>query len=92
MFKLKICYDDLSVSSFQDIVDGRLSARFNASYPVTHAVQASLGGVDFDEILQFWFTSVELVLPPLALGFAFRHQLLFGILSLFEHLQNVALS
>lgn len=66
-------------------MDRGLGACFHTGHPIAHAVQAGLGGVDFDEILELRFASMKLVFPALAFRLAFIHHLVFGILSLLQH-------
>lgn len=71
-------------------MDDWLHACLNASDVVSHGVHASLCGVDLDDALELGLAALELALPELALGLAIFNQLLFGVLSLLEHLLHVA--
>ena len=71
-------------------MDNWLNACLNASDVVSHWVHASLSGVDLDDALELGLAALELALPELALGFAIFNYLIFGVLSLLEHLLHVA--
>ncbi len=71
-------------------MDSRLHACLHAGRPVAHAVQTSLRRVDLDQVLEFRFATVQLLLPSPTLRLAILHQLLLGVLPLLQHLQNVA--
>jgi hypothetical protein len=78
------------VSALELVVNDWLYACLNASDVVSHGVHASLSGVNLDDALKLGFTALKLALPELALGFAIFNYLIFGVLSLLEHLLHVA--
>ena len=78
-----------SVSALQLSVDDWLCAGLSAGHVVTHGVQARLGRVDSNDDLQLRFTTGQLVLPVLAMRFAFLEEERFRVLSLLEHLADV---
>ena len=61
------------MSANKVVVDDRLCAGLNASHPVAHGVQASLGRVDLDDLLQLGFASLQLLLPVDTMLLAFLH-------------------
>ena len=75
--------------TFKRIEYLRLGASFDTCDPVTHGVQASLGGIDLDNHFQLGFATSQFVLPVLAVGLALLHDLLFWIFTFLEHLVDV---
>lgn len=78
------------MGAFKGIVDDGLDAGFNAGDVVPVGVDAGLCGVDFDDGLEFLLASLELVLPSGALGFAVFDDAVLGVLTVLEHLLDVA--
>ena len=52
-------------------MDNWLSAGFDTGDVISHWVQAGLSWVNLDDLLQLGLASLELILPLLALRFAF---------------------
>ncbi len=79
-----------SVSALKLVVNHWLHACLNACDVVSHGIHASLCGVDLDDALKLGLASLKLILPEFALGLAIFNHLFFGVLSLLEHLFNIA--
>ena len=67
-----------------------LNTGLNACDVVSHGVHASLSRVDLDDVFKLGLASLQLIFPELALGLAIFNHLVFWVLSLLEHLLNVA--
>ena len=67
-----------------------LHAGLNASDVVSHGVHAGLSWVNLDDVFKLCFAALQLILPELALGFAIFNHLVFWVLSLLEHLLDIA--
>ena len=78
-----------SVRALQLLVDDRLGASLSASDVVAHGVQARLGRVDANDVLQLRLASRQLILPVLARRLAFFKEKWFRVLTLLEHLTDV---
>jgi len=78
------------VGALKLVVNDGLHAGLNACNVVSHGVHAGLSWVDLDDVLKLGLASLELVLPELALRLAIFNHLLFWVLSLLEHLFNIA--
>ena len=73
-------------------MDDWLSASFDASNPVTHWVDARLGWVDLDDVLELLLASVELASPELTVWLALLHDKWLWILTVLKHLVDVVWS
>lgn len=74
------------------VVDKGLSASFDAGDPVTHGVEAGLGGVDLDDVFELGFAALELALIVHAVGLALLEQERLGVLTGFNHVFDVGLA
>lgn len=59
------------VNSHKAVMDQGLNACFSAVGVISVRVEASLGWVDFDDVLQLCFAPLEPFLPEVTLWFAF---------------------
>ena len=62
-----------------------LHASFDTSDVISHWVKASLGRVDFDDLLELCLASGKLVLPSFALGLAVLEHQWLGVFSGLDH-------
>jgi hypothetical protein len=79
-----------SVGTFKAVVDKRLSASFDTINPVAHGVEACLGGVDLNDVLELAFAALKLSLEVQALEFALLEDEGLGILTVFKHFLEIA--
>ena len=75
----------LSLGTLELVMDNWLGAGLNASNVISHWVEASLGGVDLDNLLQLGLASLQLLFPVNALWLAFFKNEWLRVLSLLEH-------
>ena len=75
-----------SLGALEAVVDDGLGAGLDASDVVTHGVEAGLGGVDLDDLLEGRLAPLELLLPEGALGLALFNDEGFGVLGVGDHL------
>ena len=78
------------MSALEEVVDDGLHAGLHAGHVVAHGVHAGLSRVDLDNVLEFAFAAVKLVLPELALRLALLNHLVLRVLALLQHLLHVA--
>ena len=67
-------------------MDDRLGACLNAVHVVSHGVEARLGRVDLDDVLELVFAARQLVLPELAAGLALLDHERLRVLGVSDHL------
>ena len=78
-----------SDGTLEFVVDDWLRTGLNAGHVIAHRVQASLGGVHFDDGFEGSFAPVQLFSEEGALGFAFLHHERFGVFAVLEHFLDV---
>ena len=81
----------VAVDASKVLEDNWLNTSFGAGDVVTHGVETGLGWVDFDDVLESGFTSVQSVVVVLAHRFALLQKKWLGVLSVFDHLSDVDL-
>jgi hypothetical protein len=79
-----------SVGALKVVVDKGLCACFDAVNPVAHGVEASLGGVDLDDVLELGFATLKLSLHVKALELALLEDEGLGVLTVFKHFLEIA--
>lgn len=79
-----------SVSALELVVNDWLNACLNAGDVVSHGIHACLCGVDLDNVLELSLAALQLIFPILALWLAIFNQLVFWVLTLLQHLLDIA--
>ena len=73
-----------SVGSLNLVMDGGLGASLDTGNPIAHGVDAGLGRVDLDDLLEGGLASLELIFPVSALRLAQSNDVFFGVFSSFN--------
>ena len=69
----------VGLCSLEKVMNGGLSATFDAGDPIAHGVDASLGGVDLDNNFKSTLTTSKFFLPVCAFGFTKSNDIFFGV-------------